>query len=351
MGKRVLVTGGAGFIGHHLLDRILSDTDWELVCLDRLDHAGNLGRLAALESFTAHRKRCRVVFHDLRAAISPSVASSLGSFDYIAHLAAGSHVDRSVLDPGGFALDNVVGTINLLDWARTGGIKSGGKTLIFSTDEVFGPAGVGDLFGEGARLNPNNPYAATKAGGELMAPAYANTYGMRLQVTRCANVFGPRQDSEKFIPLVIRKVLAGETVQIHARWERFEVNGFSAAMPVQRPATRLYTYQANVTSAVLHVLEHGECIQGEDASSGRYNISGGEELSNLVVAQRIAALLGKALHHELVVDPPGRPKPDFRYAIDASKLIASGWAPTIGFEEGLAITVESELTQLRQAAE
>lgn len=348
---RLLLTGAAGFIGSHLVDRVLRDTDWELVCLDRLDHAGNLGRLAALESFTANRKRCKVVFHDLRAAISPSVAASLGTFDYIAHLAAGSHVDRSVLDPGGFALDNVVGTINLLDWARAGGVKPSGKTLIFSTDEVFGAAGPADLFAEGARFNPTNPYAATKAGAELMAPAFANTYGMRLQVTRCANVFGPRQDKEKYIPLVIRKVLAGETVQIHAKWETFEVNGFLAAMPVQRPATRLYTYQANVTAAVLHVLEHGECIQGEDASSGRYNISGGEEISNLIVAERIAALLGKPLHHELVVDPPGRPRPDMRYSIDASKLIASGWAPTVGFDEGLRMTVEAELAELREAAE
>lgn len=348
---RLLLTGSAGFIGSHLVDRILRDTDWELVCLDRLDHAGNLGRLVALDSFAQHRKRCKVVFHDLRAAISPSVAAGLGRCDYIAHLAAGSHVDRSVLDPGGFVLDNVLGVVNLLDWARAGGIKPDGKALIFSTDEVFGPAGPGDLFGEGARLNPNNPYAATKAGGELIAPAYANTYGMRLQVTRCANVFGPRQDPEKFIPLVIRKVLAGETVQIHAKWETFEVNGFHAAMPIRRPATRLYTYQANVTSAVLHVLKHGECIQGEDASSGRYNISGGEELSNLVVAERIAALVGKPLHYELVVDPPGRPRPDMRYSIDASKLIASGWSPTVGFEEGLRITVESELAQLREAAE
>lgn len=346
--KHILITGAAGFIGHALVDHVLLTTDWNVVCLDRLDHAGNLNRLTSLRSFSQHRARVRVVFHDLRAAINKSVASQLlgGAigFDHVVHMAAGSHVDRSILDPAGFVLDNVLGTAHLLDFCR----DVANRTLLFSTDEVVGPAGPNDLFAEDARMNPNNPYSATKAGGELLGPAYANTYGMNIVVTRCANAFGALQDPEKFVPLVIRKILKGEVVSIHAR--RVLAPYISHADDPEyhlEPATRLYTHVSNVTSAVLHVLEHGEPIQGEDANTGRFNISGGEEQDNLDVAKKIAKLMGRELRYELVVDPPGRPRPDMRYSIDASKLRKLGWSPTVGFEEGLKRVVESELESLQ----
>lgn len=336
---RILVTGAAGFIGSHLVDRILKTTDWDVTCLDRLDHAGNLGRLAALPSFERNRHRCRVVFHDLRAAISPGVVRQLGDFDFVAHLAAGSHVDRSVVDPSGFVLDNVLGTAHLLDWCR----EHARRTLVFSTDEVLGSALDGVTFFEGDRLNPLNPYAATKAGSELLAPAYANTYRMDIVVTRCANVFGERQDPEKFIPLCIRKVMSGEVVQIHSREMIIPLHDYRRELV---PSSRLYTHVENVTAATLLVLESGESIGGEDADTGRYHISGGEERSNLTVAQDIARIMNKQLEYELVVDPPGRPRPDMRYSIDASKLRRLGWEPETTFTEGLVRTVRSELETL-----
>ncbi len=356
MSQKVLVTGSAGFIGHHLVERILTDTDWRVVCLDRLDSAGNLARLANSRAFQQHRDRVEVVFHDLRAAVSKGVGTALVTgnyrwghepFAHVLHLAAGSHVDRSVLDPSGFVLDNVLGTAHLLDFCR----DHAEQTLYFSTDEVFGPADSGEEFAVNARLNPNNPYAASKAGGELLCPAYANTYGMKLRVTRCANAFGPGQDREKFIPLCIRNVLAGRKVLIHARTTYGRQHGYRPGYveglgdpPYARgleSSARLYTHHRNVTGAVLKVVQSGDLLSGDD-TAGRYNISGGEEQSNLHVAQEIARLLDRELRYELVVDPPGRPRPDMRYGIDASRLLELGWVPEVSFDAGLAETVEVE---------
>ncbi len=357
---RCLLTGGAGFIGSHLIERILTDTHWSIVSLDRLDHAGNLARLT--EIYKRFPGRLRIAYHDLRAEIGSRTAKDLGKFEHCIHLAAGSHVDRSVQDPSGFVRDNVLGTANLLDFCK----DNVWRTLYFSTDEVFGSAAEGQCFKEDGRLNPLNPYAASKAGGELLVPAYANTYNMRLQITRCANVFGEGQDPEKFIPLVIRKVLAHEKVQIHAKdfgmreagsycdchgqliYGPGHNNRSSKQVQDLRPSSRLYTHHRNVTAAVLKVIEKGEDVGGEDASRGRFNIEGGEELSNLVVAQKIAQLLGCKLNYELVVDPPGRPKPDMRYSIDSSKLRALGWSPEIDFHTGLEQVVRYELKSLER---
>lgn len=345
--KRILITGGGGFIGHHLVDFVLRATDWDVVVLDRLDHAGNLERLMQLGSFVRERARVRVAFHDLRAAINNGALRQLGgSFEYTAHLAAGSHVDRSVQDPTGFVLDNVLGTANLLDWAR----HNSERTLVFSTDECLGAAEEGQLFTEGDRFNPTNPYAATKAGGELLAPAYSNTYGMNIVVTRAGNVMGERQDPEKFVPLATRKIAREQVVQIHTRRIVERVSG-TGDDPIYGhrfvESSRLYTHVENVCSAVLAILERGERIRHDSASVGRYNISGGEDRSNLSVAAQIAELVGKPLRYEFVEDPPGRPRPDMRYGIDASKLRRElGWEPHVSFEEGLRRTVAAELEEI-----
>ena len=161
--KRALITGGAGFIAHHLIGQILKTTDWEVITLDRLDYSGNLNRLHDLMmSFDVEtRKRVRVVHHDLKAELNPLVRSEIGEVDYILHLAAGSHVDRSIEYPMEFVLDNVVGTANILDFARLQ--KDNLERFIyFSTDEVFGPAPDGIKYKENDRYNSTNPYSATK---------------------------------------------------------------------------------------------------------------------------------------------------------------------------------------------
>ena len=190
MSKRVLVTGGAGFIAHHLIAKILRSTDWEIVSLDRLDYRGNLNRLNdIMQEFDPEtRKRVRIVYHDLKAALNPLICSEIGDVDYILHLAAGSHVDRSIDYPIEFVMDNVVGTCNILDFARLQ--KDNLERFIyFGTDEVFGPAPHPIKYKENDRYNSTNPYSATKAGGEELAVAYENTYGLPIIITHTMNVF------------------------------------------------------------------------------------------------------------------------------------------------------------------
>ena len=217
MSKTALITGGAGFIAHHLIGQILKNTDWNVVTLDRLDYSGNLNRLHDLmTSFDPDvRKRVKIVHHDLKAELNPLVRNEVGDVDYIIHLAAGSHVDRSIDYPMEFVMDNVVGTCNILEFARTQ--KDNLERFIyFSTDEVFGPAPDGIKYKENDRYNSTNPYSASKAGGEELAVAYENTYGVPIYVTHTMNVFGERQHPEKFIPMCIRKARDGESVTIHS---------------------------------------------------------------------------------------------------------------------------------------
>jgi len=162
MSKTILITGGAGFIAHHLIDKLLSETDWRIVTLDRLDYSGNLNRLHEVVSSypEIERKRVRVVHHDLKAELNPQIRSMIGRVDIIAHLAAGSHVDRSITYPMEFVQDNVVGTVNLMDYARN--LDSLELFVYFSTDEVFGPAPYGINYKENDRYNSTNPYSARK---------------------------------------------------------------------------------------------------------------------------------------------------------------------------------------------
>lgn len=323
MTERVLVTGGAGFIGSNLIAFLLANTSYDIVNLDRLDEAGTLERLA--ESKRRYPKRLRSVFHDLRAAINPQHFPELREpFRYICHLAAGSHVDRSIKDPIGHIYDNVLGTGNLLEYVRHH--QPDAKVNFYSTDEVFGSAGPGVIFDEHSRWFPTNPYAATKAGGEALCPAYAHQYGLRIVVTHSCNLFGPGQFREKFVPLVTDQIRRDETVQIHA------VDGVIS--------TRLYMHVEDAARGTLTVLEKGGVI-GNDRS-GVYNIVGGDEWSNLEVAQRIAGLLDKPLRYELVANPPNRPRPDLRYAISGDKLRALGWQPRISLDEGLRQVVLGE---------
>lgn len=336
--KRALISGACGFVGHHLVEYLLQHTDWELVCIDRMDSAGNLARLMAASGWPASRKRLSFVWHDLRALANAEVAGAMlaGSgaftyrpFDYVIHMAAGSHVDRSVRDPLGFLQDNVIGTTHLLELCRSSSfLAKSGKVLVFSTDEVGGSMPPGTVFRSGSPLYPMNPYAATKAAAEMMACSYAATYSMPLAITRCTNVIGERQHREKFLPLLVERVKRGVPVPIHT------VDG--------QPCSRYYNYHRNVSTAVLAVLERGATLD-RNARGGRYQISGDREVSNLELAERVGALLGKPALTELVENPPGRIRPDLRYCVDDSELRELGWRPEVSFEQGLELTVRSYL--------
>lgn len=327
--KRVLVTGANGFIGAHLVNEIMKKTDWEVVSLDRLDVSGTYTRLGEIfEKNPEWKTRFTPVWHDLKAALNEFVNQRIGHVDYVVHLAAGSHVDRSIDYPMEFVMDNVVGTCNLLDWFRSQDCerKPGYKArfLYFSTDEVFGPAPEGVSYKEWDRYKSGNPYSASKAGAEELCVAYANTYGLDIMVTHTMNVFGERQHPEKFIPTVIRKVRDGETVTIHSNKDR------------TKAGSRHYIHARDVADAVLLLLEKGRGLPLE-----KYNIVGEKELDNLELAQTIAAVVGKELKYTMLDFHSARPGHDLRYALDGTKMLVEfGWQPKLKVDERLREVVE-----------
>lgn len=322
MKKRILVTGGAGFIGHHVIEKLLKDTDYDIVSLDRLDVSGDLNRLQnVLEKNPEWRSRLKVVWHDLKAPLNSLVRKRIGPVDSILHLAAGSHVDRSISYPMEFVFDNVVGTANLLEYAREHLQDSLSFFLYFSTDEVFGPAPENVFYKEDDRYDSGNPYSATKAGAEELCVAYANTYKMPIMITHTMNVFGHRQHPEKFIPLVIDKVNKGEEVTIHANRE------------CTQAGTRHYVHATDVADAVMFLMEHGVVRE-------KYNIVGEREVDNLELASMIAEIMGKPLNYKLVDFHSSRPGHDLRYALCGKKMKKLGWQPTKDFYERLREVVE-----------
>tara|TARA_Y100000593_G_scaffold94300_1_gene192736 strand:+ start:2712 stop:3704 length:993 start_codon:yes stop_codon:yes gene_type:complete len=321
MSKKLLITGGAGFIGHAVIEHFLENTDFDVVSLDRLDVSGNLNRLGDVtERHPEWKERLSVVWHDLKSPINDYVIKKMGKIDYIFHLAAGSHVDRSVLNPMEFVMDNVVGTCNILDYARQH-CKDLELFLYFSTDEVFGAAPDGVVFDEDSRYRAGNPYAATKAGGEELCVAYENTYMMPIIITHTMNVYGPRQHPEKYIPLVIDKVLKGETLYVHANPE------------LTKASRRCYLHSNDVSDALLFLLENHTV--GE-----KYNIVYEQESDNLDLALEIADILDRPLKYELVDPKKTRPRHDFRYSLSGEKMKNMGWEPKTVLRDGLKSTVE-----------
>ena len=321
--KKILITGGAGFIAHHVIDKILSSTDWEIITLDRLDFSGNLNRLNEVVNTypESERKRVRVIHHDLKAELNPEIIANIGKIDYISHLAAGSHVDRSISYPLEFVMDNVVGTAHILDYARK--IDNLERFAYFSTDEVFGPAPPGINYKENDRYNSTNPYSATKAGAEELVVAYENTYGLPSIITHTMNVFGERQNVEKYIPMVIKKVRDNETVTVHANKEK-TIAG-----------SRHYIHAGDVADALLFLYHYDLSTIPEDktgAKCQKFNIVGKDEIDNLELAQFIAKTQNKDLKYEMVDFHSSRPGHDLRYALDGSKMKNMGWEPQSAFK-------------------
>ena len=338
MTKRVLITGGAGFVAHHLIGQVLKTTDWEIISLDRLDYSGNLNRLHDIMlTFDAEtRKRVKIVHHDLKAELNPLIRSEVGDVDYILHLAAGSHVDRSIDYPMEFVLDNVVGTCNILEFARTQKHNLE-RFVYFSTDEIFGPAPDGIKYKENDRYNSTNPYSATKAGGEELAVAFHNTYDLPIYITHTMNVFGERQHPEKFIPMCIKRARDGEVVTVHS--DRTKTIAGS----------RHYIHAEDVASALLFLLHH----KGEfeptwgNAKCPKFNIVGSEELNNLELAQIIANAQSKELKYEMVDFHSSRPGHDLRYALSGDKMRELGWVPAKSVRERIAQVTQWTLANER----
>lgn len=306
---RILITGGAGFIGSHLVRQLLNDrfhgfADADVTVIDKLTYAGNQANLPE-----AH-PRLTFVRGDVRDRAL--LADVVPGHDCVVHCAAESHVDRSTLDADDFITTNVVGTQRLLDACRAGRVS---RILHVSTDEVYGSIAEGS-WTEERPLQPNSPYAASKAASDLVALAYARTHGLDLSVTRCSNNYGPRQYPEKLIPLFATNLLSG--------------------LPVP-----LYGDGSNVREW-LHVSDHCQALMLA-LRSGRpgrvYNVGGGTERTNLEIATELARLCGA--RPELITRVPDRKGHDFRYSLDDSRIRSElGYAPQVPFEAGLAATVD-----------
>ena len=304
---KICVTGGAGFIGsnfvHHLLDTY---PDYRVVVVDKLTYAGNLRNL---ERALADP---RLSFLRLDVC-EPAVAEAVAGCDAVVHLAAESHVDRSIEDAAAFVRSNVEGTWRMLDACRRARVP---RYVQVSTDEVYGSLGPEGKFDEASPLAPNSPYSATKAAGDLLALAYVHTHGFPAIVTRCSNNYGPYQFPEKFIPLMIAQAMAGEFLPVYGDGQN----------------VRDWIHVSDHCRALDAVLHRGR--EGEV-----YNIGGDCEMKNLELATRILQLLSRPSSLiKMVQDRLGH---DRRYAIDSGKLVRElGWAPRWDFSRGLEDTIQ-----------
>ncbi|MFT4028589.1 MAG: dTDP-glucose 4,6-dehydratase [Protaetiibacter sp.] len=304
---RILVTGGAGFIGSNFVHHLVEHTGHDVTVLDKLSYAGNL---ASLEGLPADR----MTFVRGDIADAPLVDELFGRHDAVVHFAAESHNDNSLDDPRPFLDTNIVGTYTLLEAARRHGIRF----HHISTDEVYGDLELDDpaRFTENTPYNPSSPYSSTKAGSDLLVRAWVRSFGVRATISNCSNNYGPYQHVEKFIPRQITNVLRGERPKLYGTGEN----------------VRDWIHADDHSAAVLTILEKGTI--GET-----YLIGADGEKNNKQVVELILAELGQdPSAYDLVADRPGH---DLRYAIDSTKLRTElGWAPRYGdFGAGLAATI------------
>jgi dTDP-glucose 4,6-dehydratase len=317
MNKKIIITGGCGFIGHHFVEHVYKHTDWDIIIIDKLTYA-SMGYSRLKDTGTLKSDRVKLFCYDLVNDISVGLKKEIGDVNYIVHMAAETHVDNSIKYPELFVHNNVMSTLKLLEYART--LATLEMFFYFSTDEVFGPALGNTLYKEWDRHKPTNPYSASKSAAEQLCVAYENTYKIPLMVVNVMNAFGEKQHVEKFIPLCMKKILHNEIIHIHSYPNK------------EKSGTRFYIHARNIASAVLFLIQNGEI--GE-----KYNIAGEKEVSNLEMAQFIADTIGKPLKYELVDFHSSRPGHDLRYGLDGSKLLNMGWTIPVSFEESLQKTI------------
>jgi dTDP-glucose 4,6-dehydratase len=326
---RVLLTGAGGFIASHVAEHLLTVTDWDVAGIDSFRHKGKTDRLSHL--VTEHpdwRERLTVITHDLRAPFSDQMAAGIGAVDYVIAMASESHVPRSIEDPVTFTTNNHLLALSTLEYCRQAGPRA---VIWISTDEVYGPrAQDAPVRAEWSAIMPSSPYAASKAAQEALAFAYWRTYQMPLTIVNFSNIFGERQDGEKFLPLLVRGVLTGDMLKIHAGL-RGEVG------------SRYYLHAANLAGALHYMMTslppalYFQDHPGNPDRPDRYNVTSPDGVSNLDLARQVAGIIGLPLHYKLV--PFDRPGHDAHYGLDGAKLAAAGWKPPLSFGESLERTV------------
>lgn len=338
--SRILITGGCGFLGHHIVEHVLRTTDHDVVVLDKMTYASSgMDRLRDIDAFDG--KRVDVLGCDLSHPVPLGIDREIGDVEYVIHAAAETHVDRSITDPEPFITSNVMGTHNLLWWASSRNLHAPQiqRILMVSTDEVYGPA-AWDAPGnvETDPFRPANPYAAAKAGAEALGFAYANTYKLPITIVNTMNLIGERQHWEKFVPLVIRSAMLDREVLIHAD-PTLTLSG-----------TRFYLHARNYAAALLWIIERDRFVRGATPplSSGGTNaspipsklhVAGELEYSNHDLAHLIAQYVGRPLRTRLVDFHSSRPGHDLRYALDDSLIRSMGWVQPVNLVASIERTV------------
>jgi dTDP-glucose 4,6-dehydratase len=323
MKKTILITGGAGFIGSHVVRRFVNKyPDYLIVNADKLTYAGNLENLSDIEA------KKNYIFEKIDIVNKLQVLELFKryNFDGVIHLAAESHVDRSITGPDEFVFTNIVGTVNLLNAALAGWLVSKEKKLFYhiSTDEVYGSLGAEGLFTESTSYDPKSPYSASKASSDHMVRAYKNTYGLPVVISNCSNNYGPNQFPEKLIPLAINNIKNNKPIPVYGKGENI----------------RDWLFVEDHASAIDLIFHKG--IIGET-----YNIGGENEWKNIDLIKLLCRIMDSRLgrkpesSEKLISFVKDRAGHDLRYAIDSSKLTSElGWAPSLDFEHGLEKTVD-----------
>ncbi len=321
--KSILITGGAGFIGSHVIKLFVEKyPKYKIYNLDALTYAGNLENLKSIE----HKSNYHFIKGDINDESFIDSIFQKHKFDAVIHLAAESHVDRSITDPFAFVKTNVIGTMNLLNAFKTLW-KDNFKDKLFyhiSTDEVYGTLGKTGLFKEDTPYDPNSPYSASKASSDHFVRAYGETYGLPYIITNCSNNYGPNQFPEKLIPLFINNIIQNKALPVYG--------------------------DGNYTRDWLYVIDHAIAIDlvfHEGLNHETYNIGGFNEWKNIELVELLCNLMDEKLNRtkgsskRLITFVKDRPGHDLRYAIDASKIEKNlSWRPSVTFEEGLSSTID-----------
>lgn len=342
MSKRVLLTGVGGFVGHHCLEYFLEKTDWDLVCLDSFRHKGTYQRVIDVYK---ESPRVKVYRHDLTVPIDPQLENMLlgkkyvndqieeDKLHYIINIASNSAVERSTTDPTECCRNNHDLMCNMLEFARK--LQGLENFVHISTDEVYGEAGPDGSHKEWSTIMPSNPYAASKASQEALAIAYWRTYNMPISIVNIMNMIGERQDPEKFLPKIIQKVVSGNRMPIYCDKKDGKVH----------IGSRVYLHAKNMADALIHILDKSPTLYSHfdktyEARPDKWNVCGDTEMDNLELAQLVAKIMGRELNYELVESESARPGYDRRYALDGSKLAATGWVAPMTFEESIKSIVD-----------
>ncbi len=321
--KTILITGGAGFIGSHVVRRFVTQySDYRIVNVDALTYAGNLENLKDIEQAPNY------IFEKADIKDSARISAIFDQYNItdVIHLAAESHVDRSILSPMDFVYTNVIGTVTLLDIAKNKW-KDNYKDHLFyhvSTDEVYGALGAEGLFTEDTRYDPHSPYSASKAASDHFVRAYYDTYGLQVVVSNCSNNYGPNHFPEKLIPLMINNIIHNKPLPVYG--------------------------DGKYTRDWLYVIDHARAIDlifHEGKKGDTYNIGGFNEWQNINLVHVLCKQMDEKLGREegtsanLITYVKDRPGHDLRYAIDAGKINKElGWSPSVTFEEGLSATID-----------